>query len=105
MTFSKRAAGALDIRARPIVVAFEENDAGPDTDRVFVVPGEIVIEPEKQQLFDPGLAVGVVWRVRAPHRVGRQRIGHQGWGMVEAIIGQNSSPVNELRPGVVQRGR
>ena len=27
--------------------------------------GEIMIEPEEQELFDSRLAVGVVWRVRA----------------------------------------
>ena len=97
MALGQRTARPLDVGAGTVVVTFEKHHARPDADRVFVVSGEIVIEPEEQELFDSRLTVGVVWRIRASDRVGRQRIRHPGWEKVEAIIGQNSSQVNELQ--------
>ena len=48
----------LDERAGT-VVTFEKHHARPARDRVFVMSGEIVIEPEEQELFDSRLTVGV----------------------------------------------
>jgi hypothetical protein len=78
MTLGERTPGALDVGASAIVMTLEEHDACPDADRVLIMAGKVVIEPEEQQLFDSRLTVGVVWRIRASDRVGRLRIRHPG---------------------------
>ena len=47
------AARALDVRARAIVVAIEEQDARPQVDGLVVVVGEVVVEAGEQELLDP----------------------------------------------------
>ena len=54
-----RAAGALDVRARPRVIAIEKQRARPDVDGLCVVGREVLIEAGKKKALDLGVALGV----------------------------------------------
>jgi hypothetical protein len=87
----------LDVRAGTAVAALEEDDAGPDVDRLLIAAGEILIEAGEEQLFDAGIAVRIGGRAAC---TGWERIGHQdrrdGGCRAGAIIRQNPVGVNEL---------
>ena len=67
-----RAARALDIGARAIVVAIEKQHARPEVDGLFVLTGEVLVEPGEEQLLDAGVTLGVAQRLveRASDRIG-----------------------------------
>jgi len=48
VALGQRAARTFDVRASAVMVAFEEDHPRPHADRVLVVSGEIMIEPEEQ---------------------------------------------------------
>ena len=52
LALGERAAGALDVRARPGMAAIEEEHAAPHLDRVLELAREVPIEPGEQQLLD-----------------------------------------------------
>ena len=60
-----RAAGAIDVGARAIVVAIEEQHAGPEVDGRFELAREIVIEPGDQEMLDPRVVFGAWKRLGA----------------------------------------
>ena len=53
-----RLACAIDVRAGAVVIAIEKDDARPDVDRLFVFPGEIVIQTRNEKFFDARGALG-----------------------------------------------
>ena len=60
-----RAARAIDVGARPIVVAIEEQHARPEVDGRFELAGEIVIEAGDEQMLDPRVVFGAWQRLGA----------------------------------------
>jgi hypothetical protein len=54
-----RGAGAVNVRAGPVVIAVEKHDTRPDVDRLLVVSGEVVIEAGNEKFFDARGALGV----------------------------------------------
>jgi hypothetical protein len=67
-----RAARAVDIRTRAIVVPIEEQHARPEVDGLFVLTEEVLVEPGKEQLLDAGITLGCGQRLRSV-RVGTER--------------------------------
>ena len=67
-----RAARAIDIRTRAIVVPIEEQHARPEVDRLFVLTEEVLVEPGKEQLLDARITLGCAQRIRSV-RVGTER--------------------------------
>ena len=60
------------------MIAIDEERARPDVDGELVVGGEIVIEPDQQQLFDLGVAARRRLGGVGACGLGAERIGHQG---------------------------
>ena len=69
LPFGNRLARALDVRARAIVIALEEDDARPDIDRLFVFGCEVMIKTGDEKFFDARRALGVVRRWRRAESV------------------------------------
>ena len=53
-----RAAGAIDVGPRAIMMSVEKQYARPEIDRGFELSGKIVIEAGHQQMLDPRVVVG-----------------------------------------------
>ena len=71
--------GAIDIRASPAMLAFEEGDTRPYIDGLFVMTSEVLIEPGEQQLLDARLTIDRISLARRSRVGGRaQRFGHPG---------------------------
>ena len=59
LPLGQRAPGALDVGARPRVLAIQEQRARPDVDRLGVVERKILIEAAEKQALDLGSAFRV----------------------------------------------
>jgi hypothetical protein len=75
LSFGLGAACPIDVRARAIVVAIEEQDTRPEVDGGFELAGEVVIQPGDEQVLDSRVLAGGAWRGGLGRR-GRLRIGH-----------------------------
>ena len=75
LTLGLRAPHAVDVGAGAVVGAIEEEHARPDVDRVIHPPGEVLVEPRDEQLFDARLAFGVGQRI-GKWRVAGRRVDH-----------------------------
>ena len=53
-----RAARAIDVGARAIVIAIEKQHAGPEIDGRFELAREIVIEPRHEEMLDAPFVFG-----------------------------------------------
>ena len=60
-----RAARAIDVGARAIVSAIEEQHARPEIDGRFELAREIVIEPRDEEMLDPRFVFGARVRLGA----------------------------------------
>lgn len=77
LTLRQRAARPIDICARSLMRAVEEQDPRPDVDGLLILPGEIVIEAGEEKPFDRRGPVLPRRRCFArPWGVGAKRIGH-----------------------------
>jgi len=65
LPLGNRRSRAVDVRASPIVIALEEDDARPDIDCLFVFGCEVMIKTGDEKFFDARRALGVVrsWRL------------------------------------------
>ena len=60
-----RAAGAIDVGARAIVIAIEKQHARPEVDGRFELVREIVIETGHEEMLDPRVVIGAWKRLGA----------------------------------------
>ena len=99
LPLGNRASRAVDVGARPIVIALEKDDARPDIDGLFVISGEVVIETGDEKFFDARRALGDRPKCRRLRGIGALWLRHQSIGCLgyaAAIMGQKPRSVNEL---------
>jgi hypothetical protein len=72
LQFRLRAAGAIDVGPRAVVMPIEKEGPRPQIDRLFVLAEKILIEPGEKQLLDAGVTLGCAQRFGTV-RVGTKR--------------------------------
>ena len=107
LALGQRTACAFDVGAGPRMATVEKQHAGPDVHRLFVAPGEVVIESREQELLDTRIAIanGTWVERRRFRRCVRDRTSVQGTTLAPGKgHGPDYSAVPE-RPAPVRRSR